>query len=274
MVYSPLMLVFLFGGLLESIWLARFNLKRWFELFLASVALVAIMGFIELVTGKLVLQPAEVPVATVFYVLLFFMPLFFAAFKDLLSSVSEKSLLAVTLILWYVFIVSLPAFGVFAFYAALLLSVGTVCVLFICFTDGRLGTFTKSFLYCWYLLVMVCLLVFSSWQAYAFILEPASWSLPWLAQALVSGMAIFYLAFLAFQLLLLLPGEDNTFENIREHLVDLSKHVRDEQAGVRGSVLITALFAAVLLSNYFFNLISPALLVGACVLFSNFFVFV
>jgi hypothetical protein len=197
--------------------------------------------------------------------------LFFAMWfsEDVLSLVTERSVLFYSVLLWFAFLVY--GYEATPRHHALMaiMAVPTIVTAYWTFREGENGFWTRLFLYVWFLCAIlgIGLLQFPFAQLAMFYEgEPLPWTTP--LDSLAAGMAFLFLAVNVAYLYLLIPipGKTQSWkERMRDwhELTDLmTERLLAEDLNLRWTALFFAALIALLALDYRYRWIAPGLLIN------------
>jgi hypothetical protein len=263
---AQLILWFTAGVAIESLYLIRRN-PGWLRFACcigAGLAVAAYAAYKSAANGEADAQDVGYMSGLFAYVVLF--GLLFT--KEILPLVSEKLLLALTVIFWYGFAATFYSGTTAQNVLIVLAVVPSLITVYVALMRPALGFWLKLFLYTWFLTIVIAigLFQFPYGNLQIFTVD----SVPWInaADAVVTGMALMYLAVNALYLYLLIPipGKSQSFaDRMKEwhELTDLmtQRCAADEPTHLQ-ALLIVATVGAVACLNYAFQLAPPALFIS------------
>ena len=154
-----LSLMFGLGLLIQSVFLIRGNLKenilRWLKAFIASFGLAAIIFLPVLFDESKKISISDIYLFLFWFYLLFSFFFTGAFFYRALYEINEKILLVWTLIFWYAYAVNYDPVN----WLSIIFLIPTFIVLIAGFAPAHMDYFWKSFLYAWFLFVLLFLII-------------------------------------------------------------------------------------------------------------------
>ena len=265
-----LSLMFGVGLLIQSVFLIRGNLKenilRWLKAFIASFGFAAII-FLPIIfdESKKISISNAYPFLFLFYLLFSF---FFtgAFFYKALYEINEKILLVWTLIFWYAYAVNYDPVN----WLSIVFLIPTFIVLIAGFAPAHMDYFWKSFLYAWFLFILL-FLVFVQFKLSLlyFIFTPGKITASYgLFSAFSAGMVFLTVLVYGSHLLAFLPVKSkyehwrDRLREIREHAINLGAKYSDYQMEFVEALIIFFLIGGIFLGNYYLKIVSNDLIIN------------
>ena len=267
---SQLILWFTLGVALESLYLIRLDF-RWGRLACCVAA-----GFIVYVMNND--KPGYDAPAQAQVGFLIFAFLFGWLYKeDILPVVSEKLLLALTVLFWYGFAAEFYRGTAGQFILMGLATVPSSLTVYAALMRPPMSFWFKLLLYTWFLVVLVSLGLFQFPFGNLTIFK-VQLAVPWLEpiDALATGMAFVYLAVNATYLYLLvpIPGKGQSFSDRMKdwhQLTDLmTQRCSDEGPTHAQALWIVGILGGLVLGNYAYHWVPASLLISVALITSGF----
>ena len=263
-----LSLMFDLGLLIQSVFLIRGNLKenilRWLKAFIASFSLAAII-FLPVIFD----ESKKISISDIYLFLFWFYLLFSffftgAFFYKALYEINEKILLVWTLIFWYAYAVNYDPVN----WLSIVFLIPTFIVLIAGFAPAHMDYFWKSFLYAWFLFVLLFLIFIQFKSSFLnFIFAPGKIAVSYgLFSAFSAGMVFLTALVYGSHLLAFLPVKSkyehwsSRLREIGEHAFNVSAKYSNYQMSFIEASLITVLIGGIFLGNYHFK-VAPSDLV-------------
>jgi hypothetical protein len=271
--FNWLVLIFIAGGLLQSLALLGWKV-RGVRLFGLSVSL-----GLGLVIGLLFYVRMDTSDVSWFFYLFLIVYIFIFSLifiKDVLPVISERTLLPMTIAMWYACLSGLDLQSIFTWAFIVLISLPTLIVLLSAFTQRPPSRGEQTFSYIWYLAVL-CFLIYIQLapDKIAWMLN-AGLGLMGAMELLFTGMIAAYLlihvVYISLPVLIMLPDRGETdykFRRamLREYMEVLRDKFSDEQLTYKESILIITLLCGALAANHYLGLVSGHMAVNISALF-------
>jgi len=263
-------LMFGLGLLIQSVFLIRGDLKenilRWLKAFIAGLGFAAIILLPAIFDESKKISISDIYLFLFWFYLLFSFFFTGAFFYKALYEINEKILLVWTLIFWYAYAVNYDPMN----WASLFFLIPTSIVLIAGFAPARMDYFWKSFLYTWFLFVLLFLSFvqfksssLSAFSSFAIISSPQSY-LAAFSFGMVFLSVILHGSHL-FAFIPLLNGNKHLSERlreIREHAINLGAKYSDYQMEFVEALIIFFLIGGIFLGNYYFKIVSSDLIIN------------
>lgn len=261
-----LLLDFVFGlGLfIQSLFLVRRNFKK--EDVFILLGCIFISLFFSLILALYVLEEISVSLHNVLIIFYFSFPFFFyGLFRNkILLEINKQIIIVWNAIFLYIYIIN---FGLpIKFTAFFLLPV--IISLIIVFLPFKLKLLWKTFLYIWFLLVMIFIAFFQfDFNNLSFFFENSTNQSINLIDSLLAGMVFFYIIVHSIFILIMIPITDtdhkykHRLKEIREHAIMLSEKYLESDIDLIW-LFIIMFFIGCLVINFYEKFIPDSILIN------------
>jgi hypothetical protein len=275
--FSQYIAIFLSGAVIEAVLLIRNCLSKGRMLFVifSSAGIFLLLAAFSPLGNRTTAVVAGIWLAY----FIFSFPFIFK--KDILPVIGRRSLVGLTVIFWYIFFVFYLPIKDISYPLGIIAAIFSSGVMVISIAHWQnLHKFWRLFNYAWFLMITLALAFYQiSFTFYSFMLDPQTASPPGIYEALIAGMAAFYLGLHIWYFVHLVPffffdKKKSTAYALwawKLNMQIFAYKYHNEPLQVPFDVLIVAGFCvAILFLNWYIKLLPPYVLVDMIVLYFGF----